>query len=105
MATKSNKPNINQTSHTWTLKLLHTVHALAWSQWEHRNMTLHQTDQPRQCKANEQLNSLIVLELTTGPLSLPPSDHHFFEQPLGQLMIQSLPFRKAWYSNVTLARL
>ena len=105
MATLPHTRSPLRTSHSWTLKFLHALHLLAWSQWEHRNSTLHQLDRPRQRKAEELLNSLIVLELTTGPLSLPAPDHHYFHHPLGQLLYQSLPFRQAWYANVTSARL
>ena len=97
--------NTCRTASPWLAKLLQAAHILAWSQWEHRNIVLHQTDQPRQRKAEQILNTLIVSELTTGPLSLPPADYHYFHQPLGHLLFQSLPFRQAWYSQVTSARL
>ena len=99
ITTQVSMPSTHQTSSTWIVKLLRAAHMLAWSRWEHCNMVLHQTDQPRQRKAEQTLiNTLIVSELTTGPLSLPPTDHHYFQQPLGHLLFQSLPFRQAWYS-------
>ena len=68
MATLPHTCSPLRTSHSWTLKFLHALHSLAWSQWEHRNSTLHQLDRPRQRKAEELLNSLIILELTTAPV-------------------------------------
>ena len=103
ITTQVSMPNTRRVSSTWIVKLLRATHMLAWSQWEHRNTVLHHIDQPRQQKAEQKLNSLIVSELTTGPLSLPTSDHHYFQQPLGHLLFQSLPFQQAWYSQVTSA--
>ena len=99
MSTHYSTHHIRCSPHCWLSTFLHSLHTLAWQQWSHRNQILHQINKPCQKQANHLLISLIIQELTTGPLNLPTSNHHYFQQPLGQLLFQSIPFRQAWYSK------
>jgi hypothetical protein len=86
------------------LKVLHSVHTLAWSQWDHRNTVLHRTDQPRLKKAISILDDLIIHQFQLGPQDLPLVDRHHFANPLGALLFQSTAYKQAWYTNVLAAR-
>ena len=96
--------NIRKSPNRWLVKLLQAFHDHAWAMWEQRNEVIHLSHQLRQRVAEDLLDSLITHELTQGHLDLPPSDHHYFSQPLGHLLYQSVPYKQAWYENVLTAQ-
>ena len=81
------------------------LHTLVWSLWDHQNAVLHRLEQPRVKQTETLLDTLIIQELEIGSADLPPTDHHFFNQTLGDILFQSLSYQQAWYSNIMSARL
>ena len=84
--------------------LLTRLHKLAWSQWEHRNKTLHDPNMKWQTDMKQALDDTITEEYSRGIADLPPCDRSHFALPLLPLLARSLDYKKAWLVNVTTAR-
>jgi hypothetical protein len=94
----------NRNGKRWMKGLLHHLHLLAWTQWDHRNQVLHHPDLKIQRIARGLLHRHIAAEYSRGRDDLPPRDHSHFNLPLIALLDKSLTYKKAWIVNVTSAR-
>jgi len=80
------------------------LHTLAWSQWDHRNKTLHDPDMKWQLAMKQALNNQITTEYSRGISDLPPCDRSHFALPLLSILHKHLDYKKAWLANVSSAR-
>ena len=94
----------NRNGKRWMKGLLHHLHTLAWTQWDHRNQVLHHPDLKIQRVARALLHQHIAAEYSWGRDDLPPRDHSHFHFPLILLLDKSLIYKKSWIVNVTSAR-
>ena len=88
----------------WMAKLLHHLHTLTWSQWEHRNKVLYEPDQKVQQAAVALLKDHIQQEHRRGRADLPPRDHSYFTIPLLAILKSTQKQQKTWLINLTSAR-
>ena len=96
--------DIAGSSKKWAASLIVQLHHLAWGQWNHRNNAKYRVHKPREKLAMSILDRQITKELIAGVQDLPPGDRHHFRHNLMSLLRRNAPYKRAWFTNVTMAR-
>jgi hypothetical protein len=97
------RQRLRQSNKRWMTGLLKKLVALGRGQWFHRNQMKHVTLRPRHKRAEALLNQEIMELYNHGPVAVSIGDRGLFQENLVRMLDRSLPYRKAWFVNVTTA--
>jgi len=93
-------PN-RQFPHRWLVAILSLFWNYAWDLWGFRNGIVHQRDDKLRDMG---LWTQIQQEYIVGPAALPRSEHHWFQEPLAQLLKRQPDYLLAWLQTILVLR-
>jgi len=87
--------------HRWLVAILSLLWNHAWDLWGFRNGIVHHQDEKLR---DEGLRTQIQQEYMVGPGALPQSEHHWFQEPLAQLLQRQPDYLLAWLQTISVLR-